>query len=131
MLADPMQRSTFGGTNCVLQDSRIHDAAIQMLETRAADALQDGDSSSDRPHLPGDGSGAEAAADDQHITRGLRHSLALQLLHQGRKDLMEIANHAEIGHLEDGGALVLIDSDDVLRVLHAVSVLGSTTESDS
>src|SRR5215204_5894234 len=38
-------------------------------------------------------------------------------------DLVEVADHPEVGELEDRGVRVLVDRDDVLRALHADLVL--------
>src|ERR687895_2283767 len=44
------------------------------------------------------------------------------------QDLVEIADHAEVGELEDGRVRVLVDRDDVLGALHADLVLDRTRD---
>src|SRR3954471_7304802 len=57
---------------------------------------------------------------------GMRRSAALLRLHglgELRQDLVEIADDPEVGELEDRRVRVLVDREDVLRVLHADLVL--------
>src|SRR5690242_3159955 len=56
-------------------------------------------------------------------TDTLGASLGLHGLGELRHDLVEVADHAEVGELEDRGVGVLVDGDDVLRALHADLVL--------
>ena len=49
--------------------------------------------------------------------------LGLHGLGQLRQDLVQVADDAEVGELEDRGVRVLVDRDDVLRGLHADLVL--------
>src|SRR5436189_4304198 len=49
--------------------------------------------------------------------------LRLYGLRQLRQDLVEVADDAEIGELEDRGVRVLVDGEDVLRALHPDLVL--------
>src|SRR5215208_5637786 len=49
--------------------------------------------------------------------------LGLHCLGQLRQDLVQVADDAEVGELEDRRVLVLVDRDDVLRRLHADLVL--------
>src|SRR5215218_7968530 len=53
----------------------------------------------------------------------LRALLRLHGLGELRDDLVEVADDAEVGELEDRGVRVLVDRDDVLRGLHADLVL--------
>ena len=55
----------------------------------------------------------------------------LDLLDQLRHDLEQIAHDAVIGHTKDGCALILVDSDDALRILHTGGVLDSTRDTQS
>src|SRR2546423_5629454 len=50
----------------------------------------------------------------------------LQGFDQLRHDLVDIADHAQVGDREDRGVLVLVDGDDVLGTLHANQVLRRT-----
>src|SRR3954464_15315870 len=56
-------------------------------------------------------------------TLTLRASLRFHGLRQLRHDLVEIADDAEVGELEDRGVGVLVDRHDVLGALHAHLVL--------
>ena len=51
---------------------------------------------------------------------------SLDLLDQLGNDLVQIADDAVGGNVEDGGVLVLVDGDDVLGVLHTGNVLDGT-----
>ena len=51
---------------------------------------------------------------------------SLDLLDQLGNDLVQIADDAVGGDVEDRGVLVLVDSDDVLGVLHTGNVLDGT-----
>src|SRR3954469_21259815 len=57
--------------------------------------------------------------------------LGLHGLGQLRQDLVEIADDAEVGELEDRRVLVLVDRDDVLRGLHADLVLDRAGAGDA
>src|SRR5829696_5963911 len=54
---------------------------------------------------------------------GLRSLLGLHSLGELRQDLVEVADDAEVGELEDRGVRILVDRHDVLRGLHADLVL--------
>src|SRR3954451_6146677 len=58
----------------------------------------------------------------------LRALLGLHGLGELRQDLVEIADDAEVGELEDRGVRVLVDRHDVLGVLHADLVLDSSRD---
>ena len=49
----------------------------------------------------------------------LLHFLLQAFVQQGH-DLVEIAHHTEVGHTEDGGALVAADGDDEVGLRHAL-----------
>ena len=55
----------------------------------------------------------------------------LDLLDQLRHDLEQIAHDAVVSNAEDGSTLVLVDSDDALRILHTGGVLDSTRDTQS
>ena len=55
----------------------------------------------------------------KEIYGSLRSLGCFDLLDQFRHDLEQVAHDAVIGHAEDGCALVLVDGDDALRILHA------------
>ena len=55
----------------------------------------------------------------------------LDLLDQLRHDLEQIAHDAVVGNTEDGCALILVDSDDALGVLHTSGVLDSAGDAQS
>ena len=44
---------------------------------------------------------------------------------------MEVADDAEVGHLEDGGELVFVDGDDEFALLHTGEVLDGTADAAS
>ena len=50
----------------------------------------------------------------------------LDFLNQLGNDLVQIADNAVGGNVEDGGVLVLVDGDDVLGILHTGNVLDGT-----
>src|ERR1700677_5004527 len=52
------------------------------------------------------------------------------LFQQLRDDLEQVADHAEVGQLEDGCLRVLVDGDDGLRGLHAGPVLDGAGNAD-
>ena len=52
----------------------------------------------------------------------------LDLLDEFGNDLVQIADDAVSGNVEDGGVLVLVDGDDVLGVLHTGNVLDGTRD---
>src|SRR3954454_23282806 len=54
----------------------------------------------------------------------------LQELRELRDDLVQVADDAEIGELEDRGVAVLVDRDDRPRALHADLVLDRAGDSD-
>src|SRR3954449_2157661 len=66
-------------------------------------------------------------------TRSERRSLAallrLDRLGQLRQDLVEVADHAEVGELEDRRVRVLVDGEDVLGALHSDLVLDRARDS--
>src|SRR4051812_12739669 len=57
------------------------------------------------------------------LTRGSSALPGLHGLGQLGQDLVQVADHAEVGELEDRGVRVLVDRHDVLRALHADLVL--------
>src|SRR6476620_3888265 len=70
--------------------------------------------------------GLNAAGMTRPLDAAAIGSAALPRLHglgQLRDDLVEIADDAEVGELEDRGVRVLVDRHDVLRGLHADLVL--------
>src|SRR3546814_18800210 len=48
---------------------------------------------------------------------------ASELIGEFGDDFVEVADEADVGDLEDGGVLILVDGDDGLRILHAGEVL--------
>src|SRR5204862_1819517 len=64
------------------------------------------------PESTGGGNSAGA------IAMALAALLRLHGLGQLRQDLVEVADDAEVGELEDRRVLVLVDSDEVLRGMH-------------
>ena len=52
----------------------------------------------------------------------------LQALGEHGDNLVEVAHDAEVGHLEDGGELVLVDGDDEFALLHAGEVLDGAAD---
>src|SRR5205823_1682790 len=66
-------------------------------------------------------------------TRSVATLAALALadeLRQLRHDLVQVADDAEVGELEDGRVRVLVDGDDRLRALHADLVLDRAGDAD-
>ena len=55
----------------------------------------------------------------------------LDLLDQLRHDLEQVAHDAVVSNTEDGSTLVLVDSDDALRILHTGGVLDGTGNAQS
>ncbi len=53
---------------------------------------------------------------------------ALQAFGEHGDNLVEVTHDAEVGHLEDGGELVLVDGDDEFALLHAGEVLDGTAD---
>ena len=51
---------------------------------------------------------------------------SFDLLDELGNDLVQIADDAVGGNIEDGGVLVLVDGDDVLGILHTGNVLDGT-----
>src|SRR5215475_5570290 len=66
------------------------------------------------------GGGNSLGATDMACSAAL---LRLDRLGQLGDDLVQIADHAEVGELEDRSVRVLVDRQDVLRVLHSDLVL--------
>jgi len=60
------------------------------------------------------------------VSRSLSSLCCLDLLDQFGHDLEQVAHDAVVGNTEDGCALILVDSDDALGVLHTSGVLDST-----
>ena len=56
---------------------------------------------------------------------------SLDLLDELGNDLVQIADDAVGGNIEDGGVLVLVDGDDVLGILHTGNVLDGTGDAQS
>src|ERR1700753_3001462 len=57
------------------------------------------------------------------LSRGSAALLGFDRLGQFGNDLVEIADHAEVRELEDRSVRILVDRQDVLRVLHTYLVL--------
>ena len=65
------------------------------------------------------------------VSRSLSSLCCLDLLDQLGHDLEQIAHDAVVGNTEDGCALILVDSDDALGVLHTSGVLDSAGDAQS
>src|SRR3954470_6304751 len=68
------------------------------------------------------------AADSPRARRS--RAALLQELRELRDDLVQVADHTEIGELEDRRVAILVDRDDRPRALHADLVLDRTGDSD-
>ena len=65
------------------------------------------------------------------VSRSLSSLCCLDLLDQFGHDLEQVAHDAVVGNTEDGCALILVDSDDALRILHTSGVLDGTGDTQS
>src|SRR5207342_403964 len=64
-----------------------------------------------------------ALASDCSAIAHLRSADLLELLGKLRHDLEQVADQADVGDLEDGRFLILVDGDDRLAILHAGEML--------
>ena len=60
------------------------------------------------------------------FSMGVYKLLCIQCCDQLRNHFMQITYHAIVSHLEDRCSFIVVDSDDVIRILHTGDVLDCT-----